>query len=351
MKTKLFGALAVLLALTLIMAGCSGSSSAPSSAASGASAPAESSSAPAASEPKVDFPKGPVTIIVPSAPGGGQDISVRIIAKYLEKHLGTTTVVENVEEGSGLTALLEVAKGKSDGYTLITATCVGYLGAPQQQDVGFNPLTDMITLASQGTVPMIIAASPHAPAKTADDFISYAKAHPGELSIAVSGVVNIAPMAAASSFNALGLELKFVPTNGAAESVALALGDHTEYCIAPASTLSSHVQEGTLTPLYDTGSLDENIFNVPNIAALGHPEAALPYFRVIGCRSGTPDAVVDILRKAITDTLNDPECQAAMEKANDPLMGVITDPAKLQPLLESNYKSYGELMKQLTLGQ
>ena len=312
----------------------------------------QNNNASSTADPAEGFPSKNITFIVPAKAGGGQDVAARIIAQQLEKKLNIQVPVENVPEGSGLTGLLQVANGASDGYTIITCTCVGYLGTCQQQeDLKFNPLTDMIGLVSQGTVPMIIAAGPSSPVKTVDDLISYGQAHPGEMSIAVSGVVNIASMAAKSALNALGVDMKLVPLDGASEAVATCLGGHTEFCIAPASTLSSHVEEGTLIPLFDTGDLESNALNVPNIGDLGHPEAAVPYYRVIACRAGTPASVVDKLRTILAEVLNDPDCQKAFEDAKDPLFGVITDKEELDKLLASNYEAYGKLIKELTAGQ
>lgn len=339
----------LLLALVLVLGvlgGCSNSSS--SSAPAGSSEPADSGSAAAAGDYTFT---GPIHIMVPFKAGGGVDTSSRLLATGAEKYLGVKIVVDNKPGGNSLTGATEVLNGKADGYTLMANTCAGFIGAPQMYGNPFNPTEDWIPIVSQGTVPMIVCAGPSAPAKTMDEFLAYAKEHPGELTIGCAGYGDISGFSTFITIDALGIECEVVPFDGAAESTANCLGGHVNYVCAPASTVAGHVEEGTLIPLYETGGMESNPYNVPSISDLGHPEAATPYYRVLVAPKGTPDEVVAALRKGFAEILADPEVQKTFEDAKDPLMATITDSEELTARIQADYEAYGKVINDMGLAQ
>ena len=198
---------------------------------------------------------------------------------------------------------------------------------------------------------MVVCAGPSAPAKTVDEFLAYAKEHPGELTVGCAGLGDISGLSAAITLDALGVQCEIIPFDGAAESVANVLGGHVNYVCCPASTVVSHVEEGTIIPLYEVGGLEENQFNVPSISDLGHPEATTPYYRVIVAPKGTPDEVVAALREGFAEMLADEEVIKVFEEANDPLLNVISDIDVLNARLQQDYDSYGEVIEKLGLAQ
>ncbi len=182
---KLF-ALALALAMTLALVACGGgSTSAPaaSTPAPAASAPAASTPAPAASAPaapeakKLDWPKKDISIVCPFKAGGAMDLSTRLTAKYLEKYLGVSVTVNNVEGGNNWVGYTQVNQAKGDGYLLGFANYPGQVGGYLNPSAGV-PLTyrDFTSIADVVHDPNVLVVSPkYSPYKTLDEFMAAAK--------------------------------------------------------------------------------------------------------------------------------------------------------------------------------
>lgn len=356
MKKTITIILVVLLCLSTL-AGCSpkqeATAAAPAPQAAEAEAPqaADAPAAPAeaASEAVADWPKSgeTLTIIVPYKAGGGVDVAARLLVPYLEKELGITVVVENQPGGNCIPATMSVINAKEDGYTIGIFASGALIGSPQLYENPFDPRKDIIPIVSNGSVPMVIAAGPDTPYKTVDEMVAYLKDNPGGLTYGVAGLRDVAGIEVYRTLQGLGVVGELVPYDGAAGAVTAVAGGHVDYCIAPVSTLTPYVEEGTLVPIIECGGLESNAFGVPSISSLGHPEYAILYYRVVGVKAGTPDNIVQKLREAFTNVLTSEEVQKAFEDANDPLINVITDGDKLASMIASEYDAYGLVFEEM----
>ncbi|HZO48031.1 MAG TPA: tripartite tricarboxylate transporter substrate binding protein [Xanthobacteraceae bacterium] len=135
--------------------------------------------------PAQSYPTRPVTIITPFAAGSVTDATARSIAAHLQETLGQTFIVENRAGAGGMPAASAVAKAAPDGHTLLITTNSTHSAAPGLfKSVPYDPIKDFTPVARIGSFPSLIAANPHAPFKSMQELVAYAKANPGKLSIA-----------------------------------------------------------------------------------------------------------------------------------------------------------------------
>lgn len=247
----------------------------------------------------VEFPKGskPVNIIVPYAAGGVSDATMRVFAPELEKELGTTVTVTNITGASGIVGLTSAQTSEADGYTIayipVELTMFRSLG---QSDLGVDDLDYICRIY---TAPTVLSVRADSEFNTLEDFVDYAKEHPGEVTVGNSGAGGIMQLGAASLAKACGIEINHVPFNeGIAGSVAAVLGGTCDACVTSPSDVVSNVQSGDFKVLVSMSDKRSSALpDVPTASELGYDVTCL-CFGGLGVPKETPQEVVDILAKA-----------------------------------------------------
>lgn len=337
MKRKVSLFLVLALSLSMLLAGCGNKQT--------ATDPKDSDNAPAE---EFKFTEN-MTLVVPYKAGGGVDVAVRALLEAgLRDALGTTVSVENVPGGNTLIGAQQVIGAPADGYTVFVNTCAAFLAAPQMYGNPYTP-DDWQYITTLGVTELIVAGGPSAPAKTVDELIAYGKDNADGVTVACAGYGDISALGAYITLEALGVKCQLVPYDGAAESVAACLGGHVQYVCATASTIASHCEEGTMTALYETGSLDNNSLGVPSITSLGYPDAATPYYRLVAVTKDVPADAVEALRAAFKAVLEDSAAVEKMAESKQIIQDVVNDPAELKALIDKDYEAYGAMVATLNL--
>lgn len=337
MKRKVSLFLVLALSLSMLLAGCGNKQT--------ATDPKDSDNAPAE---EFKFTEN-MTLVVPYKAGGGVDVAVRALLEAgLRDALGTTVSVENVPGGNTLIGAQQVIGAPADGYTVFVNTCAAFLAAPQMYDDPYTP-DDWQYITTLGVTELIVAGGPSAPAKTVDELIAYGKSNADGVTVGCAGYGDISALAAYITLEAMGVKCQLVPYDGAAESVAACLGSHVQYVCATASTIASHCEEGTMTALYETGSLDNNSLGVPSITSLGYPDASTPYYRIVAVTKDVPADAVEALRAAFKTVLEDPAAIEKMAESKQIIQGVVNDPTELKALIDKDYEAYGIMVASLDL--
>ena len=142
------------------------------------------------------FPSRPVHIIVGAPPGGGTDITARLMGQWLSERLGQPFIIENRSGAGGNIATEMVARAPPDGYTLLMALHNNAINATLYENLNFNFIRDIAPVASINRVPNVIIVNPSSPARTVPEFIAFAKANPGSSTWgrAASGAYNMSPV-------------------------------------------------------------------------------------------------------------------------------------------------------------
>ena len=166
------------------------------------------------------FPEKPITLVVPYGPGGGTDLSARILAPALEKSrfLGQPVVVENKAGGGGAVALGQLFAAEPDGHTIAVGTGSNMTIIPHTTEVGYE-VQDFTYVANYFAWPYLIVVHPSVPADNLEELVAWAKDNPNGLVSATTGGFNIHMVAMGLlSERAGGIEMRSLPSNSAAES-------------------------------------------------------------------------------------------------------------------------------------
>jgi tripartite-type tricarboxylate transporter receptor subunit TctC len=137
------------------------------------------------------YPTRPVHIIVGAPPGGGTDITARLIGQWLSERLGQPFIIENRSGAGGNIATEAVVRAPPDGYTLLMALHNNAINATLYENLNFNFIRDIAPVASINRVPNVIDVNPSIPARTVPEFIAFAKANPGKLNMGTGGIGSI----------------------------------------------------------------------------------------------------------------------------------------------------------------
>jgi tripartite-type tricarboxylate transporter receptor subunit TctC len=266
------------------------------------------------------FPTRPIEVIVPFAPGGGQDIMTRILADAIEPFLGQKMVVINKPGGSTTVGITAVAGAKPDGYTLGSTLNASLTMVPNVMKVSYT-LNDFSYIAQVTKGGMIFCVRSDFPAKNVQEFFEYLRNHPGKLTYTTDGIGGIIHFSGEKIFNAMKVNLRTVPYGGAGESISAFLGGHVDIYGGSIPAVLPHIKEGTVYPLFVTiRERNKQLPEVPGVSDLGHPEAETGVYRgIIGPR-GIPADRMAILEKAILQAAQTDEVKRNVEKMGDTLV-------------------------------
>ena len=293
MKKILALALAAAMSLTLVACGGSKTPAASGSASSGGSSSAET----------VDFPGNKqVSLIVPYSAGGASDTVARTYASELEQSLGTSIVVSNVTGASGAIGLEQVRNSNPDGYTIAYMP----VESTMLKALGFTDLStdDFRFIGRAMTIPAAVTVRADAPWDTFEDFVNYAKEHPGEIQVGNSGTGSIWHIAAASIEKECGVQFTHVPFDGAAPAVAALLGGNIQAVTVSPSEVKNNVDSGDFKVLCVLGESRSSVVpDVPTAQELGI-DITIQGWGGFAVPKDTPQAVIDILEKASETAIN-----------------------------------------------
>lgn len=298
------------------------------------------------------FPEKPITIIVPFKAGGGVDVATRFIATAGERRLGVPVVIDNKPGGSGLTGAVEAAKAAPDGYTLLANTCAVYTVAPHIYKTPYDPMKAFVPLLKLGNSPMLMVAGPKAPADTFEEFVKYAKANPGKVTVGCAGLGDISGIQAARAFSSIGVKVRLVPFSGAAETAANVLGGHVMYGNVSDSTAMPHLISGKLKVFFEFGGAPgKYLKDVPTLESLGYPGASTPYYRAIVAPAGISKEVAEVLRKGLLEMAEDPEVVKLFENVKAPHDGFTNDSEAIQKQMAEEYATFGKIVTDLGISK
>lgn len=256
------------------------------------------------------YPDRPITIIVPLPPGGPADMVARIVGQKLQQRLGQPVTIDNRPGALGLIAAEIGAHAKPDGYTiLMVASSLPVLVATQPKNIHFDIHKDLMPLTYAVKVPMMFAANISAPFKTMREFVDYAKAHPGALSVGVSpGSGGISHLTLERMKLGVGMDVVAVPYKGSAPALQALLSNEVPVIIDTVAGASSLIDDGkvrALATLTDAPAVGHT--QIPTIAAAGFPGYDSDTWNGFMMPGGTPHEIIDLLHKEITDILHLPD--------------------------------------------
>jgi tripartite-type tricarboxylate transporter receptor subunit TctC len=250
------------------------------------------------------YPTKPVRLVVPAAPGGGTDITARIIAPKLSEQLGQQVVVENRAGAGTMIGSEAVARAAPDGYTLLMGISTLAINPAMYKKVPYDALKDFAPISQVVSLPNVLVTHPSLPVKTVKELVAFARARPGQLNYASAGV-GTNPHLSMELFLAMtGLKMTHVPYKGAGPGLVDTVAGHVSVMTPSIISGLPHVRGGRLRALGVTSAKRAGgVPDIPTIAEAGVPGYdAVQWFGVLAPTT-TPRAIVVRLHGEIVRVL------------------------------------------------
>jgi tripartite-type tricarboxylate transporter receptor subunit TctC len=262
------------------------------------------------------YPERPVTILVPFAPGGANDVVVRAIQQPLAEALGQPIVVENRGGAGGSLGTGHAARQKPDGYTILMAA-TGYVVNPSlYEKVYYDPLKDFEPVAEVTTFPVIYAVRPDMGVKTMQELIAYAKKRSGGLNYSTPGAGTLPHLAAELLKLNAGIEMVHIPYPGAAPAAQALLSKTVDVASISISVAKPQIDAGNFIGLAVSGGERwPELPDVPTIVEAGLPAALADTWQGFMVPAGTPKDIIDRLAKATIEVVRRPDVRERLLKA------------------------------------
>jgi tripartite-type tricarboxylate transporter receptor subunit TctC len=262
---------------------------------------------PALAQPS-NYPSRNIRIIVPFPPGGGTDLTARIVAERLTKSFGQTVIVENRPGAASQIGIEYVVRARPDGYTLLWSSADGISVLPAVKASMPYRIPESLTFVSSfASFPLILGVTSKLPIHDMKEFVEYAKAHPGQMHYSSSGAGGGGHLEPAYMASVLGLDMVHVPFDGAAPAVVAVAGGHVDFTDVAPSTASAYISAGTVRAIATSGRNRTTLFpDLPTVGELGYPQLTEDFHYGMYAPAGTPPDVVKKLRDGVEAVLKDP---------------------------------------------
>jgi tripartite-type tricarboxylate transporter receptor subunit TctC len=289
------------------------------------------------------YPTRPVRIIVATSAGGSTDIAARVIGQWLTERLGQSFVVENRPGGGNNIGTEAAVRAPADGYTLLMANTVNAINATLYDNLGYSFVTDMAPVAILMRTALLMQVHPSVPAKTAAEFIDYAKANPGKINMGSGGNGATGHVSGELFKMMAGVKMVHVPYRG--ESLALTdlIAGQVQVVFTTIGSSIQYIRAGQLRALaVTTTTRSDALPEVPPLAD------AVPGYEASGWNGmcaprGTPVEIIDKLNREINAGLTDPKIKARFEDLGSP--PVTGTPAEFGKIIAEDTEKWAKVIR------
>jgi len=290
-----------------------------------------------------DYPAKPIRLIV-SFPAGSSDVLGRAFAQYAT--LGQPLVVENVSGANGAIGLTRVAKSAPDGYTIALGATTNLAVSPHlNSKLPYDPLKDFEPIALFARVPIVLVVNAAVPARSVDELVAFARAHPGKLNYGSIGTGSTGHLLGEMLRRQASIDAVHVPYKGIALGITGLLAGDVHYFFFPVFVdAAAQVRSGALRPLALVDSRRSPVApDLPTLPELGYPLEAAAWFALIA-PAGTPEAIVQRLAREVRRVLSLDAMKRFLEgrgiEAGD------VGPEELKAYITSEHARYGRMVRE-----
>jgi tripartite-type tricarboxylate transporter receptor subunit TctC len=290
------------------------------------------------------YPKRAVHIIVGFAAGGGADIVARLVGQVLTERLGQQFIIENRPGAASNIATEAVIRAPADGYTLLLVTLpTNAVNAVLYDKLNFNFVRDIAPVAALTRDPHIMEVNLALPVKTVPEFIAYAKANPGQINMASSGIGS-AQHVAGELFKAMtGVQMNHVPYRGAAPALIDLLAGHVQVYFDVTTSSMEYIKAGKVRALaVTTATHFDALPDLPPISEFV-PGYEASNVRGIGAPRNTPVEIIDKLNAEINAALLDPKLK--MRLADLGATALVGSPADFRRLIADETEKWAKVVR------
>ena len=290
------------------------------------------------------YPGKPVRVIVAFTAGGTTDILARSIGQQLTERLKQPFVVDNRPGAGGNIGTEMAVRAAPDGYTLIVDS-VGPIAVNPTlyRSLPYNPLTDLVPIVQIAEVPNVLIVHPSLNIRDLDEFIAYAKANPGKLNYASTGVGTSSHLSGVILGQRAGFEAVHVPYKGA-DAVKDVVAGRVQFMFATIPSVISQIQAGSVRALaVSSAKRSRSLPDLPTIAERGYPGFEAGSWFGFFAPKGTPEAIVLLLNKAVNESIAVAAIEQQMVREGaDPVGGT---PAQFQQFIARETGKWSDIVR------
>lgn len=290
------------------------------------------------------YPVRAIRLIVPSAPGGGTDITARIIAPKLTEYLNQQVVVENRAGAATMIGGEAVARSAPDGHTLLMGISTLAINAAMYRKVAYDALKDFAPISQVVALSNVMVTHPSLPAKSVKELVALAKARPNQLNFASAGVGTNPHLSMELFLSMTGIKMTHVPYKGSGQGIIDVLAGQVPVMTPAVPTALAYIKAGRLRALGVSGAKRSNAApDIPTIAEAGVPGYEATQWFGILAPAGTPRAIVDRLHRETVRALKEPEVRNRLvADGSDP---VGSTPEEFAAYLRSETVKWAKVVK------
>jgi tripartite-type tricarboxylate transporter receptor subunit TctC len=290
-----------------------------------------------------DYPNRPVRLIVPFPPGGSNDILGRFMAAKLTERLGQQVIVDNRPGADGIIGTDLAARSTPDGYTLLIVSTSYSMNPGIHKKMPFDPVKDLTPISMIGTGPNAIVVNPSFPVKTVKDLVAAAKAKPGQINYASSGIGGFNHFGGELFKIAAGVDMTHVPYKGGGPAMVDIMAGHVPVLFSTLIQVLPHQRSGKLRVLATGGSKRSPALpDVPTVTESGVNYEVTIWWGVLGPK-GLPPALANGLNGTVAKILGEPETQKRLAaEAAEPM---VVSPGEFGKIIEKDIAKWTKVAR------
>ena len=290
------------------------------------------------------YPWKPIRIVVPFAAGGGTDIVSRVVAQKLTVALGQPVIVDNRPGAGGIIGTELVARTAADGYTFLAMPSAFSINPSLYAKVPYDPIKDFEPVSTLTTYMLFLVGHPSLPARNVKSLIALAKARPGRITYASSGIGTTAHIAGELFSHMTGVRMTHIPYKGSGPSIPAVMSGEVAILFG-SNTAVPYAKAGKLIALGVTGSQRSPLFpELPTIAEAGVPGYEVTSWIALFAPAGTPSAIVRKISAEASKGVRQPDAaeifsQQGLDQA------VLGSPEELAKMIRAEVPKWAKLIK------
>jgi tripartite-type tricarboxylate transporter receptor subunit TctC len=290
------------------------------------------------------WPNRLVKVIVPYPPGGSTDISARLFAERMSASLGQRLLVDNRPGAAANLGIEQTAAAEPDGYTIGVATTAHAINATLFKSLTYDIRKSLVPVALLTESPLILVVNPNVPAKSVSELIALARAKPGELTFASTGIGGSPHLTAEWFASRAGVKMRHVPYRGSAPGIQDTIAGHVQLMFDTTQSVLQHIREGRVRALAIASK--ERLATAKELPTMA--EQGMPDFEAISWNGflaprGTPPAIVARLNKEVVAAIADPKLKERFAELGSILRP--TTPEEFAGYLSAEIDKWGAIVR------
>lgn len=298
---------------------------------------------PQAAHAQSSWPSGPVSLVVPFAPGGSTDIAARLLAQHLSTRIGQPVLTVNRPGGTGVIGAGMVAAAKPDGLTFLFGSGSLAAGPSLMKSVPYDTASDFVPVSQLTAISSILVVHPSVPARNVREFADYVKANPGKVNYGSAGSGSLQHVAGALFEKQIGGQMTHIAYKGGAPANADLVAGRVQAVFGPIVELLPFVKAGSIRVLGVTSNKASPVFpDAPPISA-DVPGYEIGTWHGMFAPKGTSPAIVAGMNRAVVSALADPAVRTRLLELG--LEPIGSSPAEFSAYFQSEIKRWKELVQ------